>query len=194
MAKRIAAVTMLLVLAGTTSAGTSSARAVPSSTEPAVTGSYPLGMYLFTGNGNTTPVRLTGNGGFSAIPAVIHTSVGDIMVGHGPLPPGYGSNFGNNYTGWYYWLGDSVDGHPVSLGMPNANLNTTSKVISNVVGDFLAAGNFWKLPGGGYTTRCLSFLSNPTKSLQGQWLRLDAAADWVATSAGCPENAQNPVN
>ncbi|MBF9069173.1 hypothetical protein [Streptacidiphilus fuscans] len=154
-----------------------------------MTGSYPLGMYLFTGNGNTTPVRLAGNGGFSAVPAVIHTSVGDIMVGNGPLPPGYGNSFGNKYTGWYYWLGDSVDGHPLSLGMPEANLNNTSTVIENVDGDFLAAGNLWILPGGGYTTRCLSFLPNPTKSLQLQWLRLDSAADWVPASPGCTENS-----
>jgi hypothetical protein len=143
-------------------------------------------MYLFTGNGNTTPVRLTGNGGFSAIPPVIHTSAGNIMVGNGPLPPGYGSNFGNNYTGWYYFLGDSVDGHPVSLDMPNANLNSTSTVISDVIGSFTtgSSGDFWELPGGGYTTRCLSFLPNPTKSLQAQWLWLNSAADWVETS-GC---------
>jgi hypothetical protein len=154
-----------------------------------VTGSYPLGMYLFTGNGDTTPVRLAGNGGVSADPAVIHTSVGDIMVGSGSLPQGYGNVFDNKYTGWIYWLGDSVDGHPVSLQLPDANLNNKSTVIADVIADFQAAGNFWKLPGGGYTSRCLSFLTNPTKSLQLQWLRLNSAFDWVPASPSCAENA-----
>jgi hypothetical protein len=73
--------------------------------------------------------------------------------------------------------------------MPNANLNNKNTVISDVIGDFLALGNFWKLPGGGYTTRCLSFLTNPTKTQQLQWLRLNAAFDWVPASQACSENA-----
>lgn len=57
-------------------------------------------MYLYTGNGNLVPVELAGNP--SSDPPEIRTSVpqyGNIMVGKGKLPPGYGYT-GEEYPGW----------------------------------------------------------------------------------------------
>lgn len=145
--------------------------------------SYPPGLYLYTGDGNTVPVKLAGNP--SSVPTEIHTSVpqyGAIKVGHGPLPPGNGYS-GEEYPGWIWYLGDSVDGHPLSVQLNWAKLGSDDTVIQNVVGDFQGVGNFRTLTGGGYTTRCLSFVDPSTS--QAHWLYLNLAADWVAASAGC---------
>jgi hypothetical protein len=80
-----------------------------------------------------------------------------------------------------------VDGHPLSLQLAWAGLGSEGMVIRNVTGDFQGVGNSRKLTGGGSTTRCLSIVDPATG--QSHWLRLDLAADWVAASSGCPENA-----
>jgi len=59
--------------------------------------SRPAGLYLYIGDGDKTPVQLTGHP-YSSVPAEIHTPAGVIMVGEGKLPLGYGLS-GTDYKG-----------------------------------------------------------------------------------------------
>ena len=101
--------------------------------------SRPAGLHLYIGNGDTTPVQR---------PDVIHTARGDIMVGEGKLPPGYGLS-GTDYPGWYWTPGNAQ--------LTWANLNNSDTVIQNVKTDPLGVGNVVTLTGGGKTIVCLSY-------------------------------------
>jgi hypothetical protein len=142
--------------------------------------SRPAGPYLYIGNGDKTPVQLTGHP-YSSVPAEIHTAAGVIIVGEGKLPPGYGLS-GTDYKGWV-WAAKSAQ-------LTWANLNSEDTVIQNVLGDFDGVGNFVALTGGGDTVVCLSYQSGVAGS-QVTWLVLNPSLDWVAAAnPGCPYDSK----
>lgn len=165
---------------------------------------YGPGMYLFTGNGDKIPMRLSGgipvypHWTVSPVPDEIRTTpvtldgvkydYGTIMVGSGPLPAKYGNS---DYPNWWWHLGPGYGSPAVQLAY--ADLTVKNALIQNVVGEFLGGSqvgpggftkNFEVLNGGGITTFCLSYV------IPGQyyplWLHLDSAYDWVPdATAGC---------
>jgi hypothetical protein len=100
-------------------------------------------MYLYTGNNDTSPVKLGASP--SDEPPVIHTGDGDIEVGSGTLPPGDGYK-GQQHPGWVWYLGDKIDGHPLSLQLGWAKLSS-GMTVQNVTGDFQGVGNLRGLTG-----------------------------------------------
>lgn len=132
----------------------------------------PAGLYLYIGNREKTPVQR---------PDVIHTAQGDIMVGEGKLPPGYGLS-GTDYPGWYWTPGNAQ--------LTWANLNNSDTVIQNVKTDPLGVGNVVTLTGGGKTVVCLSYQSGVAGS-HVTWLVLNPALDWMAvTDPSCPYDSK----
>lgn len=142
--------------------------------------SRPAGLYLYLGDGDKTPVQLTGHP-YSSVPAEIHTAAGVIIVGEGKLPPGYGLS-GTDYKGWL-WTAKSAQ-------LSWANLNSEDTVIQNVLGDFDGVRNFVALAGGGHTVVCLSYQSGLAGS-RVTWLVLNPALNWVAAAnPGCPYDSK----
>ena len=134
--------------------------------------SRPAGLYLYIGNREKTPVQR---------PDVIYAAQGDIMVGEGKLPPGYGLS-GTDYPRWYWTPGNAQ--------LTWANLNNSDTVIQNVKTDPLGVGNVVTLTGGGKTIVCLSYQSGVAGN-RVTWLVLNPALDWVAaTDPSCPYDSK----
>lgn len=178
----------IIALAGTVviaGSGTAAVVLTGSSTPTATERAYAPGIYMYTGNGVTDPVPLTGEP--SSVPPEIITNptidaagtrinYGIIMVGKGTIPAPYGSYTGQHYQGWA-WSKQSAQ---LSWATDfNYMDNGVTIVVQNVIGHYQSSNELITLDAssGAYATNCLSFvIPNTSGSL---FLRLTTDYFWT---------------